>query len=781
MSASEQLDLNVPEISECSCFDDMDSNNHHDNGREIEPEMNQNDESWQRWRTRKEVDYGEPRYFDTEDEEPDPLRDVIEQAPNTNAYLFECPSNLSSHHSSFHSEDDWAVHTTRHSHHRDDAVIEGSAQNTSNSQGFIKSKLHQYEDEIFLSMQELEKFVRGLAVSEGFNFVKGTSHYKKDRNSKEYHDLQLRCHLHNESKEINDLGKSAKCGQNCLFFIKAVYNSDSDSYSFVVKNEHNHKPIFDYEILAAAERLPRTVKDKAIHHYTNGSTFAESYSLLRSEFPHLRIAKSSVMNHIHEYNRSWLEGHTAGTKLLHYMTDKGFLVSYELKEDDDEVQKLLFMSQHQKEMLASYGRVLVLDCTYKTNRYNLPLLHIVGRSPLGKTYQACFAFINDETELSYVWALERLKEYYPPDSGPEVLVTDAEQSLGNAIKRVFPRAKHLLCTWHIYRCVHRKLKSLGYSPELHKSLFEAWKKCMHALTVSDFNQLFKDVEDKHPNCSEFVNYLTETWLSVKKKFIPAYTHRYECYGIRTTSISEAAHGFIKDHIRNRFRELRFTFDAIAQFCKKEMEKFRHDVYVDSCKRLDIGKEKLFQKLNGEISSKCLNLLKKEYTLARFRMLRSSANVPPTMDMARDSNSGATPCNCLVKIDNGIPCSHIIEIRMKTGRVKPYEVEEFPTQWRLPFKSPSFSKPFEVSQPMTKESIVNSLKKSVEELLYYDLPILFQIAAKIHNICRNPRVAGKITYVTKHQGRPTRLGQPFGSNWMGQTRRNDKKRSRTSEE
>ncbi|KAM4067429.1 MULE transposase [Hirsutella rhossiliensis] len=52
--------------------------------------------------------------------------------------------------------------------------------------------------------------------------------------------------------------------------------------------------------------------------------------------------------------------------------------------------------------------VLVLDCTYKTNRFNMPLLNICAATRDNKTFSIASIFLNGETESHYYWAISLL-------------------------------------------------------------------------------------------------------------------------------------------------------------------------------------------------------------------------------------------------------------------------------------------------------------------------------------------------------------------------------------
>jgi hypothetical protein len=75
---------------------------------------------------------------------------------------------------------------------------------------------------------------------------------------------------------------------------------------------------------------------------------------------------------------------------------------YSFKQDS-EGHILFFMFAHPKSIdyANQYNRVFLLDCTYKTNRYKMPLLHIIGLSPSNSSFSIAFCFMQNEQEESY--------------------------------------------------------------------------------------------------------------------------------------------------------------------------------------------------------------------------------------------------------------------------------------------------------------------------------------------------------------------------------------------
>jgi hypothetical protein len=103
-------------------------------------------------------------------------------------------------------------------------------------------------------------------------------------------------------------------------------------------------------------------------------------------------------------------------------------------------------------------------------------MHLLNSVGITSTFKSCnvgFAFLSNESESSYQWALSQFKLVI---ADPAVLCTDREQALTSAIAEVFPQATHLLCIWHINKNVLTNCKG-KFSAEVSSCMVQAhgWK------------------------------------------------------------------------------------------------------------------------------------------------------------------------------------------------------------------------------------------------------------------------------------------------------------------
>jgi len=112
-------------------------------------------------------------------------------------------------------------------------------------------------------------------------------------------------------------------------------------------------------------------------------------------------------------------------------------------------------------LLNVFNIVFLMDCTYKTNKYRLSLLEIVGVMSIGLTFSTAFAFLSSERQNNFTCALERLRGMFMTfEGGLQVIVNDMDLALMNTIDIVFLECYHLLCHFHIHKNVQAKCKML---------------------------------------------------------------------------------------------------------------------------------------------------------------------------------------------------------------------------------------------------------------------------------------------------------------------------------
>lgn len=172
--------------------------------------------------------------------------------------------------------------------------------------------------------------------------------------------------------------------------------------------------------------------------------------------PDTLIAPSDIHNDRKTNRANQLGGRSHIEALLDNLSTSDWI--FDLKKDsENHIQYLFFAHKKQVELLRANPDVLLMDCTYRTNKYKLPLLHILGCTNLGTFFSAGFCFIRTETEQDYYWAVSTfLSQTEIPH--PQVFISDQENALKSAVYKLLPSIPQLLCVWHINRNVQTKVQ-----------------------------------------------------------------------------------------------------------------------------------------------------------------------------------------------------------------------------------------------------------------------------------------------------------------------------------
>ncbi|KAH1189091.1 Protein FAR1-RELATED SEQUENCE 5 [Glycine max] len=136
--------------------------------------------------------------------------------------------------------------------------------------------------------------------------------------------------------------------------------------------------------------------------------------------------------------RSSIRDSNSEMQQLMKLLDRDQYIHWHRLKDEDVVCDIFWSHPDAVKITNACNLVFLMDNTYKTNRYRLPLLDIVGVTPIGIIFSIAFAYLEGERINNVVWALERFRGIFlRRDVIPQVIATDKNPALMNAVKTVF--------------------------------------------------------------------------------------------------------------------------------------------------------------------------------------------------------------------------------------------------------------------------------------------------------------------------------------------------------
>ncbi|XP_010534315.1 PREDICTED: uncharacterized protein LOC104809906 [Tarenaya hassleriana] len=126
-------------------------------------------------------------------------------------------------------------------------------------------------------------------------------------------------------------------------------------------------------------------------------------------------------------------------------------------------------------------KMIVVDCTFLTGKYKGALLSAMCQDGNEQIYPLAFGIADGENDRSWEWFFCQLGSFIP-DTADTVFISDRHASISRAIRKVYPSAKHGVCTYHLSKNLMTKFKCKRGTP--------LFKEAALAFTRSHFDRVF---------------------------------------------------------------------------------------------------------------------------------------------------------------------------------------------------------------------------------------------------------------------------------------------------
>ncbi|XP_057500888.1 uncharacterized protein LOC130784919 [Actinidia eriantha] len=158
----------------------------------------------------------------------------------------------------------------------------------------------------------------------------------------------------------------------------------------------------------------------------NNTASHEILSILKEKNLSNTTGIKSIYNAILKNKSTKWDGLNSVQYVLDQLIKKEYLHNYRTNQDTNEITYILWVHPRSLELSVNFSSVLVIDATYKTNEYRIPLLEVVGITSTMRTYSLMFAYLSNERAEQLTWALGTLKKWVVENGAslPSVFVSD---------------------------------------------------------------------------------------------------------------------------------------------------------------------------------------------------------------------------------------------------------------------------------------------------------------------------------------------------------------------
>jgi hypothetical protein len=467
---------------------------------------------------------------------------------------------------------------------------------------------------------------------------------------------------HGSKATIKD-GSSRRIG--CPFKL-VIFRKDERQWEVKVNHpDHNHGPSANPKDHNVFRRRNHEQKEYIESMRKAGIRPKQMLSSIEEQYTGSHITISDIYTEINTLKARSLSGRTPIEVLFDRLSEpsSGFVYDFQI-DSENHVQNLFFAHDKQVRLLLANPDIILMDCTYRTNKFKIPLLHVVGCTSMQTFFSAGFCFLRNETRQNYYWAISAFFRKTGLRQ-PNVYISDQEDSLKSAFGELFPGVPQLLCIWHINKNVQTRAQQTwrdadGKTLEEKQAIIEKrshfmsrWNQLVYAKTVDVFmhkwNRLLYDYCDQRALC----DYLRECQYPTRIQWACAWTSAHRHYGTITTSPLEGMHKVLKEYLGNSSGDLLYVVERLTKMVSNQYSKYEKDITSARSRRKATHKKFVLfpDNIFNVVSRKALDFVYEQE-------IKRQSDI-------KDGNWGF-PCSGCFQNVYGLPCRHELQNLHATG-------------------------------------------------------------------------------------------------------------------
>ncbi|XP_028086514.1 protein FAR1-RELATED SEQUENCE 5-like [Camellia sinensis] len=294
---------------------------------------------------------------------------------------------------------------------------------------------------------------------------------------------------------------------------------------------------------------------------------------------------------------------------------------------------------------AKFGDVLIFDSTYRTNAYKKRFVMLAGVTCHFRTTIFACVLLANETIETYTWVLETFMEAMG-NKAPVSVLTDGDKSMREAIRRVFPDARHRLCNWHLGKNAVSNVHISGFA--------HAFKQCMDMETDET------KFEHGWTTMVEEFGLQTNSWVletyEKRHMWAEAYMRGHFFAGMKSTQRSECMNAYFNPFLQHKLKLYEFV-----RHYDRALARIRYNEAGDDAETnntfpvlITMFRDEILEE--GKLNVKDMFPLpdgQKCYYIHKYKVKdRSWIVTHSPMD-------AAMRCSCMKFESLGLPCCHMI--------------------------------------------------------------------------------------------------------------------------
>jgi hypothetical protein len=486
---------------------------------------------------------------------------------------------------------------------------------------------------------------------------------------------------------------SKRMGCPMRISIRAVDKNKPDGewgiYHTERSEHHNHPASEDPSVHAAhRQRSAKTASGLAetqrvdslvVSQVAVGIPPSRIHASLSLSHPHTLLTRKDIANAKQAERTRELGSETAMQALFRQMAELNFFFKNTTNPDSHRLEKLAWAHPLTAKLFKENADIVVMDCTYKTNRFDLPLLNVIAITGMNTVLPVFQAWLPGEAEPDFVWALNMLRLLMIENDVPlaRIILTDRDLACMKALCQVFPGIPIMVCRWHMVKNVESRVRQeLGQArvenpapgqPAYQNSLaadkyMTAFYKAVDSDTEASFETNCTELREMNATLAA---YLQLHWWKYKTQIVECWTNAYMHFGVRDTSTVEGTHAIIKSRLLSSKGDLYSVFQKLLPWWTEAAHSTLHSRSYNELKTPFL--------IRGNEYAGVVRIIT-NYALTETAMLWKTARRNVLERLPR------TACTGTFRSVHGRPCVHELMDIIETDGKDSLRKESFDKHW-----------------------------------------------------------------------------------------------------
>lgn len=345
-------------------------------------------------------------------------------------------------------------------------------------------------------------------------------------------------------------------------------------------------------------------------------------------------------------------------------------ISVFLNDDGDEendaaqVDSILFQDEKMLKNFELYPDVLLCDATYKVNDRNMPLFVMMAIDGHGETQIVALALLKSENNRSIQNILNAFKRNNDKHTEIKTIIVDKSAANISSFGTVFPNVAVQLCLFHAKQAFRRKVMqtNTGLTADQRQTAMDIFSKMLYDECPTNYENLCREMEDM--GNAVLWNYFNDNWNNCREMWAGCEVKHYRHFCNRTTNRVECFNQKLKSVIDRYSPLTKFFGETLLCVSSLNVEKDVRTFMKNARVPLSTKDEPHIVPFRKPLTAFAFSKMQSELqNVVAFNFDQIRADVGVVVNGANAITADINSCDCTFRNVMGLPCKHIVKMRM----------------------------------------------------------------------------------------------------------------------